>query len=71
MATWNETLQDAFGSVVDAGASVMKANSENAARQNNAPTTPAESALSKYQPLVMIGVAGVAVVVLLMLLKRR
>lgn len=71
MANWSDTLQGAFGDIVSAGADVMKANAEAAGRTNNAPVTPSESGLQKWQPLVMLGVAGLAVVVFLLAMKRR
>lgn len=71
MASWSETFQGAFDDLVGAGADVLKAKAEAAGKTNNAPVTPAESGLQKWQPLVMLGVAGLAIVVVLLVIKRR
>lgn len=68
---WSDTFQSAFDDVIGAGASVLKAKAEAAGRTNNAPVTSNESALQKWQPMVMIAVAGLAVVLVFMLAKRR
>jgi len=49
----------------------MKANAEKAGKTNNAPVTPSESGLQKWQPMVIMVVAGLAVVVFLLVAKRR
>lgn len=71
MATWSETLQGSFQTITNAGADLLKAKAQEEAIKNNAPVTPAESAMSKYQPLVF-GLVGVLVVVVgVMLFKKR
>ena len=68
MASWDETLQGAFGSVVDAGANLIKAQADEAARRNNAGTTPS---MAKMQPwMIYAGVALALAVVFLAVRKR-
>lgn len=71
MASWSDTFQGAFDDLAGAGADVLRAKAEAAGKVNNAPVTPSESGLQKWQPLVMIGIAGLAVVVAFLVLKRR
>ncbi len=68
---WSDTFQNAFEDVIGAGADVLVAKANAAGKTNNAPVTPSESGLQKWQPLIMFAVAGLAVVVVLLVAKRR
>ena len=71
MGSWSDTFQSAFEDVVGAGADIIKQKAEAAGRTNNAPVTPAQSDLAKWQPLVYVAVAGIALVVILLVAKKR
>lgn len=68
---WSDTFQGAFEDVVGAGAAVIKSKAEAAGKTNNAPVTAGDSSLQKWQPMVMMAVAGIAVVLVLLVAKRR
>lgn len=71
MASWDEVLKGGVSSVMNAGADVLRAQSDAAGRANNAPVTPEVSTLTKYQPLLIWGGVGLLAVVLIMAFKRR
>lgn len=71
MASWSETFQSAFDDVIGAGADIIKAKAEAAGRANNAPVTAGQADLNKWQPLIYIAVAGIALVVILLVARKR
>lgn len=67
----SDTLSDAFGTVVNAGADLIKAKAADAGRANNAPVPADTASWAKWQPMTIAAVAGLALVLVIMLAKRR
>ena len=65
---WSDTLQRGFGSLVDAGASVIAEKAGSSGRTNNAPQAPTPMA---SQPWMIYGGIGLAVVVVLFVVMRK
>lgn len=68
---WSDTLQESFGTVVNAGADLLKTQAEAAARANNAPVKPSDAAWTKYQPALFAVVLALVAAVVIMLIKKR
>lgn len=67
----SDTLSDAFGTVVNAGANLIKDKAAEAGRTNNAPVPSDTASWAKWQPMTIAAVAGLAVILVVILAKRR
>lgn len=69
--SWEEVFQNGVGAVANAGADLIRQKADVSGQTNNAPTTASEGELHKYQPFLIIGGIGLAIVVALLVFKKR